>query len=52
MVEVVSNPKQTQKGLYLSLMEEVMDCMKKNGGVFYFKQLQESSLFSTNTFYK
>ena len=30
-------------------MEKIVGCMKENGGVFYFKQMQESSFFSTNT---
>tara|TARA_B100000686_G_C16245434_1_gene691792 strand:+ start:294 stop:422 length:129 start_codon:yes stop_codon:yes gene_type:complete len=30
-------------------MEKIVDCMKENGGVFYFKQMQETSFFSNNT---
>ena len=29
-------------------MEKIVGCMKENGGVFYFKQMQESSFFSTD----
>ena len=29
-------------------MEKIVDCMKENGGVLLFKQMQESSFFSTN----